>query len=75
MIVPCGKTIAEVNKMADQIDRELGLIYKELGLKADPDDKGLGDLRGKEGGYKIEDLTIERLNDIYQRQKNIRFKI
>ncbi|MDP3042521.1 MAG: hypothetical protein Q8N62_07390 [Candidatus Omnitrophota bacterium] len=65
MIVPIGKTTAESNKMNDEVDRKLGLIYQALGLKADPDDKGVGALRGKEGGYKIEDLTLEKLADIY----------
>ncbi len=65
MIVARGKTTAESNKMCDEIDRQLGLIYQALGLKADPDDKGVGSLRGKEGGYKIEDLTLEKLVDIY----------
>lgn len=66
MIVTHGKTTAEENRMCDQVDRQLGLIYQALGLKADPDDKGVGKLRGKEGGYKVEDLTIERLQEIYK---------
>lgn len=65
MIVAAGKTTAESNKMNDKIDWNLGLIYRALGLKADPRDKGVGALRGKEGGYKIEDLTLEKLADIY----------
>jgi transketolase len=65
MVVPTGQNTAESNKMCDNIDRQLGLIYQGLGLKADPNDKGVGSLRGKEGGYKIEDLTIERLQQIY----------
>ncbi|PIS34049.1 MAG: phosphoglycerate kinase [Candidatus Omnitrophica bacterium CG08_land_8_20_14_0_20_41_16] len=67
MVVPIGKTTAEGNMMNDNIDRQLGLIYQALGLKADPNDKGVGKLRGKEGGYKIEDLTMGRLKEIYQK--------
>jgi enolase len=70
MVEPVGETTAEHNEMADNIDRELGLIYKALGLKADPNDKGVGDLRGKEGGYKIEDLTNEKLEEIYAHPDN-----
>ncbi|MFH1398213.1 MAG: phosphoglycerate kinase [Candidatus Omnitrophota bacterium] len=66
MVVPIGKTTAEANMMADNIDRHLGLIYQALGLQADPNDQGVGKLRGKEGGYKIEDLTTEKLEDIYK---------
>ncbi len=65
MVVPIGATVAEANQMCDRIDRELGLIYQQLGLKADPNDKGVGNLRGKEGGYKVEDLTREKLTEIY----------
>jgi len=65
MIKPVGETTADENEMCDKIDEQLGLIYQALGLKADPYDKGVGKLRGKEGGYKIEDLTIENLKNIY----------
>ncbi|MDD5771144.1 MAG: hypothetical protein PHO81_02775 [Candidatus Omnitrophica bacterium] len=65
MVVTFGKDIAEGNRMNDEIDRHLGIIYQLLGLKAKTDDKGIGDLRGKEGGYKIEDLTNKKLADIY----------
>ena len=65
MVVPVGRSTAEANRMCDEIDRQLGLIYRSLGLSADPDDKGVGEKRGKEGGYKIADLTSERLKEIY----------
>lgn len=66
MITTTGKTVAEANAMADNVDRQLGLIYQALGLQADPDDKGVGPLRGKEGGYRIEDLTMKKLATIYE---------
>lgn len=66
MIVTSGRTTAEANAMADKVDRELGFIYQALGLKADPDDKGMGPLRGKEGGYAIGDLTVKKLATIYK---------
>ncbi|MBU1864386.1 MAG: phosphoglycerate kinase, partial [Candidatus Omnitrophica bacterium] len=65
MIVPVGATTADANRMCDEIDKQLGLIYQQLGLAADPYDKGVGALRGKEGGYKVEDLTKEKLAEIY----------
>lgn len=65
MVVPAGRSIAEANQMCDEIDMQLGLIYQSLGLSADLDDNGVGEKRGKEGGYKIADLTSERLREIY----------
>lgn len=65
MIVPHGANQAESRQMILNIDRKLGEIYQALGLTADPDDHGLGDKRGLEGGYKIEDLTTEKLAQIY----------
>ncbi|MFH1645717.1 MAG: triose-phosphate isomerase, partial [Candidatus Omnitrophota bacterium] len=65
MYVPCGKTTEEEMIMGHLIDTQLGLIYRALGLAADPYDNGVGKLRGKEGGYKIEDLTAEKLQEIY----------
>jgi enolase len=64
-IVPTARTTLESNVMCDKVDLELGVIYRALGLKANPTDRGVGPMRGKEGGYKIEDLTIERLQQIY----------
>ena len=66
MVVPVGATAAGANNMCDNIDRELGLIYQKLGLDADTDDEGVGPLRGKEGGYKVENLTQEKLAKLYE---------
>ncbi len=66
MAVPTGRTKAESNIMADNIDRELGLVYQALGLQADPNDHGLGDLRGLEGGYSIPNFTQEKLKELYE---------
>ena len=66
MIVPTGKTKAESNKMADNVDRELGLVYQALGLQANPNDHGLGNLRGLEGGYSIPNFTQEKLQELYK---------
>ncbi|MFH1457814.1 MAG: phosphoglycerate kinase [Candidatus Omnitrophota bacterium] len=74
MVVPIGKTTAESNKMGDNIDRALGFIYQQMGLKANPDDKGVGELRGKEGGYKIGDLTNDKLKEIYQKAGSYNIK-
>ncbi|MFH1847459.1 MAG: class II fructose-bisphosphate aldolase [Candidatus Omnitrophota bacterium] len=65
MVVTTGKDIIESNIMCDKIDRALGEIYQALGLDSDPDDKGVGALRGKEGGYKIENLNKNKLAEIY----------
>ena len=66
MIVPTGSTKAESNRMADNVDRELGHVYQALGLQADPRDHGLGPLRGLEGGYSIPNFTQEKLEELYR---------
>ncbi|MCK5450967.1 MAG: triose-phosphate isomerase, partial [Candidatus Omnitrophica bacterium] len=68
MIITHGETTVDENRMCDEIDRKLGELYMGLGLDADPDDNGVGALRGKEGGYKIENLTSEKLKEIYAEQ-------
>ena len=65
MVTTFGRTIEESNTMAKNIDSTLGNIYIALGLKADTGDGGEGELRGKEGGYKVPNLNNKNLERIF----------